>query len=291
VRAGRARIPRTHRALRAVMRALYARRGPRTLAHLLRPLLPGSGWVWIEDFDGDLRFRCNLDEHMGSYIYWRGAYSWRQLRVLDRILEPEMVFLDVGANQGEFTVFAAKRLVRGTVHAVEPMSGMRRLLEMNVRANGFTNVRVHPVALWRGEGRATLYTRPGRFLDSCRHDGLGTLFRSEHRPAAVEEVDVTTLDRWAETVDLERLDVVKLDVEGAELGVVQGGLATLERFRPVILLEANRDTADAAGWQLEELFRLLEPWYTFEAITSSGRCRPVRPERLGRLQEVLCRPR
>jgi hypothetical protein len=88
---------------RALMRFLFRWRGLRVIAHILRRRLLRDEWIWIDDFDGDMKFYCHLKSHIGSFIYWRGYYSAHQLKVLDRILREDMIFVDIGANQGEFT--------------------------------------------------------------------------------------------------------------------------------------------------------------------------------------------
>ena len=66
--------------------------------------------IVVNDFDGDLKFEADLGGHMGSQIFWYGSYSRHVLRILDLILQPGMTVLDVGANAGEISVFAAKRV-------------------------------------------------------------------------------------------------------------------------------------------------------------------------------------
>ena len=157
------------RSFRKLMRLMFRVKGLRVVAPALRRRLARPESVWIDDFDGDLAFRCRLDEHIGSQMYWRGAYSWGQLRVLDRLLRPDMVFVDVGANQGEFTLFAAKRLVRGRVLAFEPMTEMRERLVENLAANPFDNVLVSDQGLWSEPGRRRIFRRDAPFEDGSFH--------------------------------------------------------------------------------------------------------------------------
>jgi len=276
---------------RRLMRILYRVKGLRVVAHALRRRLYQPRSVWIHDFDGDLAFLCHLDEHIGSQMYWRGAYSWSQLRVLGRLLEPTMVFADVGANQGEFTLFAAKRLARGRVLAFEPMTEMRERLERNLEANAFGNVLVSGLGLWSEPGRRRLFRRAALFEDGSVHEGLGTLFPTAERSQEVEEIELTSLDAFREEHGIDRIDVLKVDVEGAELAVLTGAEQTLERCRPLLLLEADRDCADAAGGGLDALLGWLERWYRFEIVAPSGRTRPIEPSALGRHQDLLCVPR
>lgn len=283
--------PFSSRVLRRLMRFLFRWRGVRVIAHTIRRRLYRDAWVWIDDFDGDLRFRCRLDEHIGSFMYWRGAYSWNQLRVLDGLLQDGMVFVDVGANQGEFTLFAAKRLPVGRVIALEPMSEMYARLLQNIEANRFDNVLVRQVGLWSEPTQKTIYRQEQRFVDGSIHEGLGTVFPTEARDTRVEEIECVTLDSLVEANEIARVNVMKLDVEGAELHVLRGAVNTIERDLPTLLIEVDRRCCKAAGVAEEELLDWLERWYRLESILASGRTRPLRRANLKDHQNVLCLPR
>src|SRR5580692_363509 len=108
--------------LRKITQRLYPYRGWSRIADLVRKAyMHSSRRYLIRDFDGDLSFSCDLDEHISSQIFWRGSYSTDQLSVLRRLLKPGMVFVDAGANKGEFTVLAAKYTPGGKVLAFEPV--------------------------------------------------------------------------------------------------------------------------------------------------------------------------
>jgi len=274
-----------------MVRFLFRHKGLRVVAHGVRRLALRDEWALIDDFDGDLKFHCHLGEHIGSQMYWRDSYSWDQLRVLDSYLSPESVFFDVGANQGEFTLFAAKHLSQGTVYAFEPMSEMFRRLSRNVEENGFENVRLIQAGLWSRTETKPLFTMPGRFSDGSRHKGLNTLFQTEERNVLAEVVPLMTLDGFVQDENLTRLDAIKLDVEGAEHEVLRGGLATMERFRPVLLLEVSEVCLAAAGSSGRLLLDLLSRWYRFELVRKVGRSTPIRADRIGAYQNILCLPK
>src|SRR5579863_2846250 len=115
------RLPGTYPLIDAIRRRSYA-----------------AGAVAVSDFDGDLRMELDLGEHMASQVFWFGYYSRDLLQALDRLLKPGDVFLDVGANIGEVSLFAAKRVGRaGRVTAFEPIPDLARKLRSHARVNGF----------------------------------------------------------------------------------------------------------------------------------------------------------
>ena len=138
--------------LSAVTRQLRTVRGVWRISERLRRRFvrhyaaKGNPSVVIDDFEGDLRLRVDRSSMIGSLIYWNGSFSPNELAVLGRILEPDMVFADVGANQGELTVFAASRLPHGHVLAFEPMESLHRQL---LEASRSTASRTSSPTAWR----------------------------------------------------------------------------------------------------------------------------------------------
>ncbi|KAA6187313.1 FkbM family methyltransferase [Thiohalocapsa marina] len=284
-------------ALRLLARRLYPLRGtglPR-IAEYIRIKVAGSAargaWphdVWIDDFCGHLRFRCDLSEHMGSQIFFRGAYSRGQLSILRQLLKPDSVFVDAGANQGEFTVCAASLTPLGTVHAFEPMPDLVRRLRENVEANGLANVQVHCCGLSDGERcEVPIYASAAVYVDGTRNAGLPTIFPSDERDAEVGHIHLVDLDR---VLGQSGVDVMKIDVEGAELAVLKGAAGVIENAHPYILFEANAETARAAGYAIEELFSWLEARdYRLRLILPDGGLMAI--QRDARFGNVLAVPK
>jgi FkbM family methyltransferase len=152
-----------------------------------------------------------------------------ELSFLDRVVRPDAVTVDVGANCGLYTR-ALARLSRA-VHAFEPSRQMATLL----RRTSAANVRIHEIALSDRAGEAELLIPQGE--NGAVH-GLASLEPQLARavPAcAVQPVPVARLD----AVVQEDVAFVKIDVEGHELNVLDGATGLLERSRPVFLVEAE----------------------------------------------------
>lgn len=246
-------------------------------------------FVVIHNFDGDLKIKLDRSAYIGSLIYWTGYQSKGELRLLDRILRPDMVLVDVGANLGEFTLHAAKRLRSGRVIAFEPVGEMHEHLLENIRANGFANVTVYRVALSDRSGSADLYVGgdPERYLSF--NEGLGSLYPRGNLRQRIERVRVDTLDRILSESPPPRVNVVKVDVEGAELQVLRGSWQTLSRYRPKILLEVNREAFEAAGYAAADVIGFLEPLgYRFSVIARDGGLQPLESCAIPEFGNLLC---
>ena len=190
-----------------------------------------------------------------------GLYELRKTAEIERRLRPGAVFVDIGSSEGDFALIAA-RIVgpAGRVHAFEPDPGNGETIRENVAANRFDTVTVHPVALSDCDGEATLY----QSSVSGWHSLLPGL---EHRDHAAVTVPVARLDSYA----LERLDMIKIDVEGAEVAVLEGARETLARHRPVVLL----DTHPSLGADVPRLQALFDE-FGYDAFDSDRhRSRPL----------------
>lgn len=185
--------------------------------------------------DGDLVMSLRASDQIERAIYLFGLYEYASATAFSRLVRRGMTVVDAGAHSGQYTLLAAKRAgATGMVIAAEPHPGIRARLERNVRLNGLTNVRVVPVALGDRRGRTTLAI-PGWAADNT---GMASTRRTANAAAEIE-VEADTLDAVLEGTGAGRLDVMKVDVEGAEPQLFAGGRTWIERERPAILFEAN----------------------------------------------------
>jgi FkbM family methyltransferase len=171
---------------------------------------------------------------------------------VQRYLEPGGVFIDVGANVGYFTILAAFAVgPEGRVIAFEPNPGVRRQLEHHVRLNGVGDrVTVAGVALAdRDEDEVPFFT-------SCwpENDGISsltpsaeTIARGGLRPDATIAVRVQTLDSFLGSIAIPRIDLMKIDVEGAERQVLAGMAETFDRRRPARIICETMPDGEAAA--------------------------------------------
>lgn len=225
---------------------------PRWARRLLAPLLPDQGLVRFPKgpvLAVDYRDLRGPSFHMGHGYRdpWRAlaSYEPQQREIIEGILsaraaarEGAPVFLDVGANVGLFTLSAKQRLPNLRVYAFEPHPRNAACLARTIRENGWKEVQLESLALAATEGSASLFQDES---DSGGHSLLATNLWNNRGVTAAVPVTLITLDRWAERVKLDRLDAVKVDVQGAENGVLLGGKNTISRFRPELLIEVQHE--------------------------------------------------
>lgn len=190
---------------------------------------------------------------------WTGViFARHEIAFILSVLEPGMIFFDAGANAGLFAMSAAKKIGGKGVFAFEPCSSTCELLRRNLALNGLPEVHVVQQALGDLTGEAVLQINaPGR-------DGLNTLGKAVHSESRVigrEAVIVTTVDGFIHKHNLPRVDVMKVDIEGAELMLFRGARNLLERpDAPLVLYEGFGFLTRGFGYHPVEILWLLESY-------------------------------
>lgn len=247
--------------------------------------------VIIEDYDGNLKFQIDRSTHMGSLVYWSGYHSRNELALLHKLLKPTMVFADVGANVGEFTVYAAKRLSSGKVLAFEPIEFIYETLADNVYRNAFDNVMLFNFGLFDKAGQSEMFGSPDA-LKQTFLEGWGTAFKDPDLIHAGQST-MAVFDDLVKELHLKRLDIMKIDVEGAELNVLHGSKNSLEKFHPILIMEINEFTFHRAGYSSKHIFDFLSTLgYAYYLIKRFGKLAPLNRSRLPKAvcYNILCKP-
>ncbi len=160
-----------------------------------------------------------------------GRYEPDKFAALDEQLKAGQTVFDIGANKGDFALFAASRVgSTGCVVAFEPHPDNVGWLRKSVALNGFQTVTIKETALADTAGEAPLHIGP-----KSGHHALEPLSRDR----GTITVTVDTLDRVWHELRQPTIDIVKIDVEGAEDRVIAGGRAMLAECRPVIFLDVH----------------------------------------------------
>jgi FkbM family methyltransferase len=206
-------------------------------------------------------FDLDLTTASGLHIYRHGWHD-EAADAIEQLVAPGGVVIDGGANVGGFALTAASVVgPEGAVHAVEAAPGTTELLRRNVAANPRYTIHVHELALADVEGEL-------EFTAFEAGSGISSLASSHG--GTVVNVRATTLD--ALTASLPRVDLVKLDLEGAELRALQGARRLLSERRPALMIELEPDHLERQGGSIRALELLLQDagYDAFDIVASAG---------------------
>ena len=216
----------------AIHRSALARQCYRLLLALARPkgrivLRSGAYRVGFEAGPGP----AGLD--IAREIALSGPWEPFETEVFCSRLRPGMRVYDIGANIGHYTLIAAPRVgPLGHVHAFEPEPDLHRELLANIAANGLGNVTPHRAACGEREGFSEMFAHP---LNRGAHS-----FSRRNVTAGADPIRVktATLDALTNRIGLDPpVHLIKMDTQGAEGAILRGGMNTLRRFKPVLVME------------------------------------------------------
>ena len=183
----------------------------------LRP----SGIVLI-DVQGSKMYVDSRDIGVTPFLLEWGFYEKYETELFKRLVKKGMVVVDIGANVGYYTLLVAHLVGdEGKVFAFEPDPNNYSLLCKNIEVNGYRNVIPVRKAVFNKSGKTSL------FLDKNNLGGHSLSEANVHKSASIT-VEVTSLDDYFKNTDC-KIDVIKMDVQGSEMGVLEGMTNTINR--------------------------------------------------------------
>lgn len=169
-----------------------------------------------------------IDKHIFLY----GVYEPFILDLISQYLEAGMTFVDIGANIGQHSMYAARTVgATGAVYAYEPIPKIYNQLLTSVKVNNFnTIIHAKNIALGKVTAKETLHV-------SKNIGGSSLVNEEENKDQRQEDITVQICNGDEELRMLPRINLIKIDVEGYEYEVLTGILETLKKHRPTLLLE------------------------------------------------------
>jgi FkbM family methyltransferase len=218
---------------------------------------------------GETSFRLRLvpilRHHGSSGIYVQRREYEPLLKYCDCLVTNGAVVMDCGANQGIYAcAFGALVGPLGRVYAFEPQAYAVDALHRNVRLNGFAQVSVEQAAISNANGTAILDVSSGPVCAS--------ILKNAGRKKTIS-VPTLSLTSFAERVDLRQLDLIKMDIEGAEYDALVGAKPIIARFKPTIVLEAApKDVSLPVEKRWDAIVELLTGYgYAMHRFNDEGR--------------------
>jgi FkbM family methyltransferase len=227
--------------------------------------------------------RVTTSSYLEWFLYFNRYYESHLTKALKSLVKEDSVCLDVGANIGCHTLTMAHRARHGRVYAFEPNPPIFERLMFNIRLNNLKNVIALNLAISDNTGETSFFVPDA---DDCNQGKCSMIFSQER--GNIHEVKI--LASRARDLDalqnLDRCDVIKIDVEGFESVVIRELLEVINEFLPVIIFEYDTRNWSLAKASLQDVCGLLDRYVRVDLTQGT----PVLPPG-GRNCDVLCLPR
>ncbi|MFM8316536.1 MAG: FkbM family methyltransferase [Deltaproteobacteria bacterium] len=222
---------------------------PAFLALFLKWLL-GIKRRWIH-LQG-VKFFIDPVSHFGQEVINTGSYEPLFCDSIMKLLKPGDSFLDIGANEGFFSIKAASVVgSKGKVIAIEPQPDLADLIAINSKNNGFENLQVQPLAFSEKKGKVELA------LSLSVNTGTSSLFTNKVSGFDRIWVCGEPFDEWWLSQSKPFFDAVKIDCEGAEVFIFRTANKALgQHFAKMIFLEYHENIIGSEGvWEIDDAIR------------------------------------
>ncbi|RZK15072.1 MAG: FkbM family methyltransferase [Flavobacterium sp.] len=213
----------------------------------------------VKPLVGNFKIKCNTKTWIGAQIIYLGEYEDYIKKTFATYIKQEDIVLDIGANIGFHTLYFASLVgENGKVIAFEPIPSTFALLEENVGLNNFNNIVLHNLAL--GNENATLGIN---IEENNINPGANNLFNEGNTLVHCKIGDDIVVD--------EKVNFIKIDVEGYELLALKGLSELIRKQKPTIIFEYDKNYQLKTSNNPLDIFSFIESFeYTFHTIERSG---------------------
>lgn len=203
-------------------------------------------------------------DEMGYVMFFKRGFENNERRAFQRLVQSGRIhtFIDVGANQGLYSLIAARWLPAGRVIAFEPVEGEASKLTRNISLNRYSNITVEHLAVGARVEEASIFIA---LSGMAAYSSLRPPADDVTAQTVTARVPVTTLDAYVAEKRLPSVDLIKVDVEGGERDVLKGSEEVIETFRPTFMVEVEDRRSKQWGYRAREIIDLLTErdyrWY------------------------------
>jgi FkbM family methyltransferase len=240
--------------------------------------------IWKKSFNRSGKFIFKLEDSLSIFLY-KDSYLSKlisegfekdEISFVTKFLKTEDSFMDIGANIGYFSIYAANAIgPSGTVYCFEPTPKVYNRLVSNLKLNGFKNYKAFNFAV--SDENKSMYFH----ISKSEYDAWNSFVfshKSKSKPIEVKAVKIDSLVDKGSIV-LNTIALVKIDVEGWELPVLKGMTKLLElKHAPVFLVEFTEKNAQISGFSLRQIYDYMINygfvWYRYDSTENVLRHEP-----------------
>lgn len=234
------------------------------------------------------RFGLHFILDISDLLQWFVFFGFKELskeNLISLAKKGDIVF-DIGSNFGEVAMRLAGQTGKaGCVYAFEPdLKNYQKLCE-SLSLNKGVGVKPFRLAMGSNSGAGKM------IIENERNTGMNRVEKVDTGLSSNEgTVDIVTLDHFVEAYKLQKLDVIKIDVEGGELDVLKGGKNTIQKFRPACFVEVNKLFLERYNASVEDVFEFFQH-YGYKIVRADN-LKPVQAQYFieGNKGDIICYP-
>ena len=223
---------------------------------------------------GGYSFHCDLRDSISREVCFTGHYEPQETALVKAVLRPGMSFVDVGANWGYYTLLAAGLVgTKGRVLSLEPDPRLFSILQRNVTRGGLDQVMVLQIAAASEPGTLSL----AGYIEDGGNFGISRIAPNSGEHEKLFQVSAQSLDNILEQQSLSSVDLMKMDIEGAEVFALAGLEKSLIRRKVKrLLLELHPIQLAEHGSSVSSVVEKLQsagynPWTIDHSFTGTRR--------------------
>ena len=223
-------------------------------------------------FKNAIWFDLDIEDWIQENLFFLGEYEAPELNLLQRFLKKGDVFIDIGANIGLYTLYASKIVGKdGNVFSFEPFTESFNLLKHNVSLNHHTNIVLEKLAISKTQEEVIIH-----YNVKEANKGMASSYIKDFTYS--ETVNATSLDLYLKNHSVNKVDFIKIDIEGGEYPALLGMQETLKKFGPGIFIEIKEDILSQTPYSKKSILDffykngyIIYNWGSeHEAITQTG---------------------
>ena len=223
--------------------------------HIFHPYQPFSKVKKQIIYRGNIKLNISLDDWIQQQIYFLGDYEKAEIDYLYETLKPGDTFLDIGANIGLFSLNASTIVgEKGRVFGFEAFGPNYGQFKANITLNSFQNISAEKMAISDKEDFIEIL-----YNDNDKNVGMASAYLKDY--TSKESVKCMQLDSYFMDHQIDKVDLIKIDIEGGEYDALLGMDKIMTELKPKILIEINKEALENSNHNEQELLDLLKKYH------------------------------
>lgn len=236
-----------------------------------------------------IKLNVDSNEYIQSLLYVFGDYEYSTIAFLHNVIKHQDIIIDVGANIGYLSLVCSKLVgTNGMVLSFEPDPLNFSYLKENIALNNANNISAHQLALSNQNSVLKLYH------SKIDHNAGAHSMMYNERVVSEDYVEIQAMifDNTEIQKSIPKVDFIKIDVEGVEMDVLQGMYQTIQKHKPMLLIEISAEYQNMRGLSVKGFkeYLLSNHGYTSYTITNQGYLKKSTPDQFHLLENVVFVP-